>query len=286
MRIRTIKPSFFKDEEIADLDPLCRLLFQGLWLMADSEGRLEDRPKRIKVEVLPYDECNIDAMLDDLVAARCIIRYEAGGKSCIQVRNFLKHQRIQTKEAIIKSEIPPDSSQYEPGTQPVRIEYEPGTQPESQEGKGKEGKGKEREGAHAENLDSPSLNVQAEHTWSTFKQLMPLRNGKFLDEDACREKWARSPAKWNQWIAAVRNYRKSNEVRDGAVCSPMTFIARKWRDWEQPEKEQSVPLGQAPQHGPHDTSWLEQVKRDEEIARKSTHRTPRSREGLRHERLD
>jgi len=31
---------------------------------------MEDRPKRIKVEVLPYDDCDVVALLMELVTAR------------------------------------------------------------------------------------------------------------------------------------------------------------------------------------------------------------------------
>ena len=38
-----------------------RLLFVGLWTIADRNGRLEDRPKRIRAELFPYDEIDADA---------------------------------------------------------------------------------------------------------------------------------------------------------------------------------------------------------------------------------
>lgn len=37
-RARNIKPSFFKNEDLADLNPFDRLLFIGLWCLADREG--------------------------------------------------------------------------------------------------------------------------------------------------------------------------------------------------------------------------------------------------------
>lgn len=86
---------------------------------------------------------------------------------------------------------------------------------------------------------------------------MPLRNGKFLDEDSVREKWSRTPAMWNQWIAAVKNYAQSEEVKAGAVCSPMNFLSRKWRDFETPEQ----PLGTGavtPQT--YDTRWMKDLE--------------------------
>ena len=33
VRIRHIKPEFFKHEGLAEIDPLARLLFEGLWCM-------------------------------------------------------------------------------------------------------------------------------------------------------------------------------------------------------------------------------------------------------------
>ena len=69
MRIRTIKPDFFKHDKVSDLKPLARLLFISLWCLADRRGRLEDRPKRIKVECLPYDDCDVDALLWELHSA-------------------------------------------------------------------------------------------------------------------------------------------------------------------------------------------------------------------------
>jgi len=63
MRARNLKPGFFKNDRLAEIEPLGRLLFAGLWCMADSRGRLEDRVLRIKAEVLPYDSCDCDALL-------------------------------------------------------------------------------------------------------------------------------------------------------------------------------------------------------------------------------
>ena len=44
MRTRLLKPGFFMNEELARLPVRARLLFAGLWCLADREGRLEDRP--------------------------------------------------------------------------------------------------------------------------------------------------------------------------------------------------------------------------------------------------
>ena len=98
-RSRNIKPGFFKNDLLAECDPLARLLFAGLWCEADREGRLEDRPKRLKVECLPYDECNVDALLDQLASKGFIVRYVVDGAGFIAIPEFLKHQKPHMKEA-------------------------------------------------------------------------------------------------------------------------------------------------------------------------------------------
>jgi hypothetical protein len=108
-RSRNIKPGFFLNDQLAECDPLARLLFAGLWCIADREGRLEDRPKRIKAEVLPYDNCDVDELLRQLADHDFIIRYEVDGNAYIQVTNFKKHQNPHVKEASSIIPPPPDN---------------------------------------------------------------------------------------------------------------------------------------------------------------------------------
>jgi len=98
-RIRSIKPDFFLDEDLAAISPLARLLFIGLWGLADREGRLEWRSKRIKAQILPWDECNLDALLGELVRAGNAVRYDIASRAYVQIRNFTKHQKPHQSEA-------------------------------------------------------------------------------------------------------------------------------------------------------------------------------------------
>jgi hypothetical protein len=124
MRSRNIKPGFFRNEALSDCSPLTRILFAGLWCIADREGRLEDRPKRIRADVLPYDDGSVDAMLDELHRAGFILRYQAAGVALIQVLNFEKHQNPHCKEPA--SSLPaPDS----PGASPVLVSGKPSSSP-------------------------------------------------------------------------------------------------------------------------------------------------------------
>src|SRR4051812_14577537 len=98
-RARNIKPGFFTHDGLAELDALTRLLFIGLWTVADRAGRLEDRPKRIKAEVMPYDNCDVEAMLETLNKGGFINRYRAGAVAAIQIVKWDKHQNPHIKES-------------------------------------------------------------------------------------------------------------------------------------------------------------------------------------------
>ena len=109
MRSRSIKPGFFKNEDLAELGPLPMLLYQGLWLLADREGRVEDRPKKIKAEVFPYFKVDVDAALAKLHESRFILRYNVDGLSFIAIPAWHKHQTPHYKE--LPSIIPPPSGE-------------------------------------------------------------------------------------------------------------------------------------------------------------------------------
>lgn len=108
-RARLLKPSFFTNDALGEVEPLGRLLFAGLWCLADREGRLQDRPRRIKAEVLPYDDVDVDRLLGELAARSFVVRYEVGGERYIQVNAFNRHQKPHYKEPA--STIPPCSLQ-------------------------------------------------------------------------------------------------------------------------------------------------------------------------------
>lgn len=92
MRARNLKPGFFKNYELADAGPIAQLLFQGLWLLADKEGRLKDQPRLIKAEIFPYYEADVNGELTVLARLGHIRRYVTAGIAVIEVCNFKKHQ--------------------------------------------------------------------------------------------------------------------------------------------------------------------------------------------------
>lgn len=111
MRARNIKPGFFFNEQLANCCFAARLLFEGLWCLADREGRLKDSPRKIKVEIFPFDDgVDVKELLDELEAQELIIRYVVEGKNYIWIPTFAKHQNPHVKEA--ESTIPPYDEKF------------------------------------------------------------------------------------------------------------------------------------------------------------------------------
>lgn len=105
-RARNLKYSFFTDEVIADNPPLARLLYQGLWTIADFNGNLEWRPKRIKVLILPYDDVDIEELAINLDKSRLITFYSVNEKRYVHIENFTKHQNPHKNEKAKGTDIP------------------------------------------------------------------------------------------------------------------------------------------------------------------------------------
>ena len=97
-RSRNIKPGFFKNEELVELPFEDRLLFAGLWTLADCRGVLEDRPKRIKMEIFPADNVDVGECLARLSERGLVVRYDADGTAAIFLPGFARNQNPHQNE--------------------------------------------------------------------------------------------------------------------------------------------------------------------------------------------
>lgn len=110
MHIRSIKPDFFRHEGLFRLEketgfPM-RIVFAGLWCAADREGRFDWKPNILKLDILPWDDCDFGKVLDCLERAGFVVRYEIGGKPYGHIPTFLTHQHVPPKEAASKIPMP------------------------------------------------------------------------------------------------------------------------------------------------------------------------------------
>ena len=219
-RIRSIKPSFFLDSELATLSPMARLFFIGLWCLADREGRLKDKPMELGVQLIPYDmtKSKPEALLKEL-EGRFVGRYEANGSRFIVVRGFQKHQRPANSEP--PSECPAPPSDLFATNKSVASSA--GDEEKGQEGKGREGKGKEGNGATA----SPSL-ADFQQFWTAY----PKKVGK--------------GAAWKSWQVKKPPLTKCLRTLSLMVQTPQ---------WNKPG-----PNGEPKAYIPHPTTWLNQER--------------------------
>ncbi len=114
MRIRNLKPGFFKDADLYDAErasglPL-RLAYEGLWCVADREGRFKWKPREIKTDVLPYDDVDMALVMDALVKSGFIFKYKADGFEYGFIPTFKEHQFINKNEAPSTIPAPPENS--------------------------------------------------------------------------------------------------------------------------------------------------------------------------------
>jgi hypothetical protein len=124
MRTRLLRPGFFENEELAALPPHARLLFEGLWLMADRAGRLKDRPPVIRATLFAFEpDVNVDLLLTMLHRSGFVQRYRGSkGVKCVQVVNFATHQHPHKREphtTLPAARKSPGRAQEKPGLSPV-----------------------------------------------------------------------------------------------------------------------------------------------------------------------
>lgn len=156
-RIRSIKPDFFKSEDVSALPLRARLTWIGLWTHCDDHGRYKDSARLIKGDIWSLDDVSlrdIDEDLAGLEAERRIARYEVDGKRFLAIVNWHAHQAINRPSkprypgppVPLGSADPDDDNHCDVCAKPGPVDHSPTphgglSEPSRQEGKGKEGKG-------------------------------------------------------------------------------------------------------------------------------------------------
>jgi hypothetical protein len=118
-RIRSVKPEFWADEELAmAVSRDARLLYVGLWNLADEHARLRGDPRFVKGQLFAYDDDltpkAIEALLDELADAGKVQRYQSGSSTYLFLPNLAKHQRLEAAKVESRLPAPPDPSEPAP----------------------------------------------------------------------------------------------------------------------------------------------------------------------------
>jgi hypothetical protein len=107
MRTRQINPEFFSSDQVVAVSMAARLLFIGLWTLADRDGRLRDEPSRIKRQIFPDDRVDIEKLLGELAGQGLVDRYVVDETALMCIPAFEEHQSIHPHEAKSKLAPPP-----------------------------------------------------------------------------------------------------------------------------------------------------------------------------------
>lgn len=92
-RIRSVHPGQWTAGDFLECAPLGRLLALALRNHADDHGIFRWKPKTIKAECLPADNCDIDVLLSELVSNNQVKRYVVDGKEYAIIVDFTQWQR-------------------------------------------------------------------------------------------------------------------------------------------------------------------------------------------------
>ena len=96
-RIRTIKPSFWGDEAVADLSRDARLVLVGLISSADDQGRFLASHSAVAGYIFPHDDiapAKLRKWLDEIEGTGIVRFYSVNRREYGAFPNWKKHQRI------------------------------------------------------------------------------------------------------------------------------------------------------------------------------------------------
>lgn len=102
MRIRSVKPKFWRSDDIDQLTWDARLVFVGIWSYVDDNGVGIDKLSDIVADLFAHDLSvdptetlmRVSTALDALSAGGLIQRYQADGKRYLFVTNWDGHQKV------------------------------------------------------------------------------------------------------------------------------------------------------------------------------------------------
>ncbi len=97
MKIRSVRPEFFTDAKMARLSHSARLLYIGLWCLADDDGRGRLLPKHIEGELFPYEKIDFLGLWHELESIRRVRTYQTDGEQYFVIPKFTEYQKPNRK---------------------------------------------------------------------------------------------------------------------------------------------------------------------------------------------
>jgi len=100
LKNRLVKADFWTDTGLAkELPAMGRMMYQGLWQLAEDSGIIEADPLAYKMLLFPLDNIEIDKIekwTKTLVELGKLIPYKVGKNEYYYIKNFHKHQSLRS----------------------------------------------------------------------------------------------------------------------------------------------------------------------------------------------
>ena len=218
------------------LSPFARLLYIGMWnFTLCDHGHVADDAMKLKLQVLPMDNIDIDALLAEIMAAGRVVRVaDKDGRSYLLVKRFEDHQKIDPRwktrcpACSQVDSLAPVETPVSLGELPVTPELSP-TLPLGREGMGRDGK------------KTPSSTATPSKEFDLFWIQYPRKVGK----EAARKAFAKAMKKTtaDKVLSAVEDLRIRVAGKDQQFTPhPATWLNEgRWDDETTPALLSPVP---------------------------------------------
>lgn len=221
-RIRTIKPEFWRHEQLSDLPEPTHMLAAALLNYADDEGYFNANPKLIKAECCPLREPSVS--IHDSLIALAGMRYlvlgkSADGRSYGCIVKFSDHQRVNRP---IPSKIKCLDICWE-GSLPAHAQL---TEASFPEGKGREEEGKGSESARPHTIPDDWKPEEPDLNEAEFARYKADRKSKGIK----RVDWL---ADWHVWKSRIADYGEAPQAKATSPPAPTTWLPAadpRWAD--------------------------------------------------------
>jgi hypothetical protein len=216
------------------LSPFARLLYIGMWnFTLCDHGHVADDAMKLKLQILPMDNIDIDALLEEIMAQGRVVRVADGdGRTYLLVKRFEDHQKIDPRwktrcpACAQVDSLAPVETPVSLGELPETPEVSP-TLPLGREGMGRDGKNTSSSPA------KPSMEFE------TFWAAYPRKVGK----QAAMKSYAKAlklttPEQILDGIKTLRDETAGKESQ--FIPHPSSWLnAGRWED-EAPKQQQAV----------------------------------------------
>jgi hypothetical protein len=244
MRIRSVKPEFWKSESNGKLSHSARLLFIGLFNHADDEGVFRAAPALIRAEIFPYDDITLEGitvLLRELSGSshKVVLYTGPDGDRYGFIPSFKAHQVINKPLA---SKLPKPPENWADSQIHVAVPEDSGSATVGLR-VGMEGKGKEKEGIYM-GVETPGVvekkAFQYPDDFAAFWEAYPLIRRK--DKLGAFRKWATLKKNGllpplEKILQAVESQKHSQAWRkDGGqyIPGPEVWLYKgRWDDYEE-----------------------------------------------------